>query len=115
MRLVNRRTGAVLAERVERARSFWRRLRGLIGRAALPEGDALSLEPCNGIHTFFMRFPIDAVFLDRERRVLRVVEAMAPYRSTRLYRTVVQVVELPAGTLARTGTRPGDDLAFEEV
>jgi hypothetical protein len=115
VRLVNRRTGAVLADRVERATSFWQRLRGLMGRGALAEGSALSIEPCNGIHTFFMRFPIDAVFLDRERRIVRAIQSMPPYRSTRLYRSVVQVVELPAGTLVRTGTREGDDLAFDAV
>jgi uncharacterized protein len=115
VRLVNRRTGAVLAHRVERAASFGRRLRGLLGRRSFGEGEALWLEPCNGIHTFFMRFPIDALFLDADRRIVRAIASMAPWRSIRSSRLAVQVVELPAGTLDRTGTREGDDVGFDEV
>jgi uncharacterized membrane protein (UPF0127 family) len=111
MRIVNRRTGIVLASDVGRATSFWRRLRGLIGRRRLRDGEALAIEPCSGIHTFFMRFPIDAVFLDGELRVVRAVRSMRPYRSARA-REAMQVIELPAGTVLRTGTAEGDELAF---
>jgi uncharacterized protein len=115
VRLVNRRTGAVLADRVERATSFGPRLRGLLFRRALGEGEALSLEPCSAIHTFFMRFAIDALFLDGRRRVVRAVGSVRPWRSIRSCRSAVQVVELPEGTLARTATREGDDVGFDEV
>jgi uncharacterized protein len=115
MRLVNRRTGAVLALRVERATRIWSRLRGLLGRDALPEGCALAIEPCTSIHTLFLRFAIDAAFLDRNGRVLRALSHLRPFRATRVYPLAAQVIELPAGTLARTGTREGDELAFERV
>jgi hypothetical protein len=115
MRLVNRRTGAVLAERVERATRPWARMRGLLGRRDLPEGEALSIEPCTSIHTFFMGFAIDAAFLDRDGRVLRALSHLRPFRATRIHPFARGVVELPAGTLDRTGTREGDHLAFEAV
>ena len=115
MRLSNPRTGAVLAERVERATTIRARLRGLIGRAELKAGDALLIEPCTAIHTFFMRFPVDAVFLTREHRVIRAIPGLGPWRATRVYPRATMVVELPAGTLARTGTHEGDALLFAAV
>ena len=113
-RLWNPRTGAVLAQRVERARTPWARLRGLLGRDALPGGEALCIEPCTSIHTFFMRFPIDALFLRRDGLVVRAVASLRPFRATRFYPSAAMAVELPAGTLLRTGTREGDVLAFSE-
>jgi len=113
VRLVNRRNGAVLAERVERATGAWERMRGLLGRRDLPQGDALAIEPCTSIHTFFMGFAIDAAFLDRNGKVIRALSDLRPFRATRIHPSAAQVVELPAGTLARTDTRPGDQVSFE--
>jgi uncharacterized membrane protein (UPF0127 family) len=113
LRLVNRRNGAVLAERIERATRLWERMRGLLGRRELREGDGLAIEPCTSIHTFFMGFPIDAAFLDRNGKVIRAIPHLRPFRATRVYRSATQVVELPAGRLARTETREGDSLSFE--
>jgi len=110
--LYNPRNGAVLARRVERAVTMAARLRGHLGRSALPEGDALSIEPCTSLHTFFMRFPIDALFLSREGRVIRAIPDLRPWRATRIYPRAAQAVELPAGTIARSGTREGDLLAL---
>ncbi len=77
--------GTVLAERVENAGSFWAKFMGLMGRAHLPAGDGLWLPDSNGIHMFFMRFPIDAVFVSAaaasgERRILAVRHALPPWR-----------------------------------
>ena len=110
---MNRRNGALLASQVERAVTVRTRLRGLLGRESLAEGAALVIEPCTSIHTFFMRFPIDAAFVDRAGRVVRAISDLRPWRATRLYPSAALVVELPAGTLARTGTVEGDELAFE--
>ena len=112
-RLFNRTRGAVLALRVKRAERVLDRMRGLLGRASLEEGEALAIAPCASIHTFFMKFPIDAVFLDRRGRVVRALSDLQPWRATRFHLRGYQAVELPAGTLARTGTREGDELAFE--
>jgi len=113
IRLVNRTRRAVLADRVERAERVLDRMRGLLGRAALGDGEALAIAPCGSIHTFFMKFEIDAVFLDRRGRVVRALPGLRPWRATRFHLRAEQVVELPAGTLERTGTREGDELAFE--
>lgn len=113
MRLLNRRTGSVVAAKVERAASFVARLRGLLGRSGLGEGEALVIAPCASIHTFFMRFPIDAAFLARDGRVVRALSDLRPFRATRIYPSAALVVELPAGTLRRTGTAEGDQLSFE--
>jgi uncharacterized membrane protein (UPF0127 family) len=102
----------VLANRVERATTVLLRLRGLLGRDRLAEGSALVIEPCTSIHTFFMRFAIDVVFLDRGGRVIRAIGSLRPWRMTRIYPSAAQVVELPAGTLARAGVREGDALSF---
>jgi uncharacterized protein len=113
MKLVNRTRGSVLAERVERAVRMRDRIRGLLGRSGLPEGNALAIEPCSSIHTFFMKFAIDAVFVDGAGRVVHAIRDLRPWRATRVHRAAAQVVELPAGTLERTGTRAGDELGFE--
>lgn len=113
MRAINRRNGAVLAERVERATSVRARLRGLLGRDSLPPGEALVIEPCTSIHTFFIRFPIDALFVARDGRVVRALASLSPWRATRVYPAAALVIELPAGTLQRTGTVEGDAVALE--
>ena len=64
----------------EVARSFWARVKGLIGRRGLPPGRGLLILRCNAIHTFFMRFAIDATFYDREDRVVKVVRNIRPWR-----------------------------------
>ena len=113
MILRNARTGAVLADRLERASSALARARGLLGRGALSDGEGLLIEPCTAIHTFFMRFAIDAAFLSGELRVVRAIPRLRPWRATRFHRGAAMVVELPEGTLQRTGTREGDALQTE--
>lgn len=66
--------------RAEVARTFFQRLRGLIGRRSLPPGEGMLILKCNAIHTFFMSFPIDAVFLDASDRVVKVVRGIKPWR-----------------------------------
>lgn len=85
------------------------RMRGLIGRRRLPAGAGLLLRPAPSIHTAFMRFPIDALFLDRELRVLEVVERLRPWRVASKYGARA-VLELPAGESVRRGVRAGDRL-----
>ena len=101
--------GTVVCERCTVARSPLTRMRGLLGRRNLPQGEGLLLEPAGSIHTFFMRFPIDAVFLDRERRVVKVVPGVRPWR-TAAGRHARSVLELAAGEAERVGIEPGDAL-----
>lgn len=107
--------GTVLAERAELATGFVDRLVGLLGRAELPAGRGLWLEPCNSVHMWFMRFPIDVVFASAEGQVVAVVPDLRPWAMT-LPRSAARVaLELPAGTLAKTGTLPGDRITREPV
>ena len=115
MKLVNRTRGTVVAAQVERAGSMRARMKGLLGRDGLAEGSALVIEPCTSIHTFFMRFTIDVLFLDRRGAALRALGALKPWRATRVYPSAALVVELPEGALARSGTLERDLLAFEEA
>ncbi len=113
-RLLNRRNGALIASDVEHARSVRERLQGLLGRDSLPQGRALVIAPCTSIHTFFMRFTIDVLFVDNSSRIVRAVGSMRPWRATRVYPTATLVVELPAGSIARSHTLEGDPVLFED-
>jgi uncharacterized membrane protein (UPF0127 family) len=110
----NATRGTLLAERARRADNVWTRGVGLLGQRGLPAGEGLWIEPCQSIHSFFMRFRFDAAFLDREGRVVHLVHEMAPQRATRFVRLARAVLELPAGTLRASGTEIGDRLAMEE-
>ena len=112
--------GSVLADPLETAGSFWGKLMGLMGRAALPPGDGLWLPGGNGIHMMFMRFPIDAVFVTgADAEGVRQVRSV--HRHVRAWTGLVPLVvgahgvlELPVGTIDATGTRVGDRVAIVE-
>jgi len=106
----NETSGSRLGERIECARSFLARLRGLLFRPPLAEGEGLWIEPCRSIHTMGMRYAIDAIFLDAEMRVVAIAERLRPWRATRIQPRARAVLELPAGTVERSGTRVGDRL-----
>jgi uncharacterized membrane protein (UPF0127 family)/CheY-like chemotaxis protein len=89
------------------------RMVGLMGRRGLPAGEGLLLSPAPGIHTAFMRFPIDALFLDADLRVVDIVERMRPWRMASRRRARA-VLELAAGECARRGVRIGDRLGLHE-
>lgn len=91
--------GTVLAQEVEPAFSFFKRLKGLMFRASLPQGAALLLAPCPQIHTCFMRFAIDVLFLAEDGTVLYVKENMKPWRMSPIFPHAVQTLEMPGGTL----------------
>ena len=110
--LRNLTRGTIVAAKVEEARRTFARLKGLLGRDGLAEGHALLIAPCTSIHTFFMRFAIDVVFLDDDGRALRLLRALKPWRMTRIYRRASCVVELPSGTLSLSGTEEGDELVL---
>jgi uncharacterized membrane protein (UPF0127 family) len=103
---VARADGAVVCERCSVADSPLTRMRGLLGRSELAAEEGVLLRPAGSIHTFFMRFPIDAVFLDRDLRVVRVAREVAPWR-TAAARGAKSVLELRAGEASRRGVEPG--------
>ena len=110
---VRKEDGAVVCERCLVADSYWLRLKGLLGRKTLPEDEGIFLSPCSSIHMLFMRFPIDAIFLDRDLQVLKVAPGLRPWRMA-AKRRARSVLELPAGTCERRGVREGDRLLLDE-
>src|SRR5947208_6651079 len=108
---VRKDDGTVVCERCLVADSWWLRLKGLLGRADLPADEGILLEPASSIHMFFMRFAIDAVFLDRELQVMKVVPGLRPWRMAAKLRAR-SVLELAAGTCERHGVREGERLVL---
>ena len=92
---------------------MWARFVGLMGRRELPAGHGLCIRPCSSIHMFFMRFPIDAVFVDGDGTVVRIYDAIKPWRMTGIVRKAKACIELPAGTCTETGVAVGDTLRLE--
>jgi uncharacterized protein len=101
--------GTVVCERCLLAETPLARMRGLLGRSGLPAGEGLLLRPAASIHMAFMRFPIDAVFLDSADRVVKVVAELKPWRMAAC-RGARAVLELPAGEASRRGLVPGMSL-----
>jgi uncharacterized membrane protein (UPF0127 family) len=110
MKIYHRATGQCLAERVDLANTFFKRLRGLMFRRRLAPAEALWLRPCNGVHTFWMLFAIDVIFLDRELRIVKLVENMRPFRVTKPHMAARSVLEVPARTISKVDLKVGDHL-----
>jgi len=87
---------------------------GLLGRRSLPQGEGLLLTPCSSVHTFFMAFPIDLLFLDREGRVVKAIAGLKPFRLAFGGRGARACLELPAGAIASSRTAVGDRLLLED-
>ncbi|MFB3853618.1 MAG: DUF192 domain-containing protein [Vicinamibacterales bacterium] len=107
--LRNETRGNVLARNIEAALDSRTRRRGLLGRDGLPAGTALIIAPCNAIHTFFMRFPIDVVFVARDGTVIGASENVRPWRMRAALRAFA-TIELASGAIRAAGVRPGDRL-----
>ena len=110
MEVRNARNGRLLGERVLRTRGGREAAKGLLGRGGLEPGEGLWILGTMGVHSFGMRFPIDVAYLDGDLRIVHVIENMRPGRIGRLSLRTETVLELPAGTLAATETRQGDQL-----
>jgi uncharacterized membrane protein (UPF0127 family) len=112
--LINVRTGVPLATTLEPAFDSTTRNKGLLGRSSLAPGTALVLAPCNSIHTFFMKFPIDLLFVARDGRVLKLRERVPAWRLA-LSPRAFAVIELAAGTVATHETQRGDVLVVRDL
>ncbi len=100
-------TGAVLAERLRPAHTHWTRLKGLLGTRSLAPGDGLWLRPCRQVHMIGMRYAIDVLFLDDDRRVVGVISGLQPGKISPKIARATSALELPDGTLARLGVTEG--------
>lgn len=113
MKAINRQTGRLLGSDVKVACSLFQRGLGLMGRSRLREGEGLLIPSCRAITTFFMRFPMDVIFLNEGGQVVQLVGAMRPWHNAFGGPGVAMVLELPAGTIQATGTLVGHWVAFE--
>jgi uncharacterized membrane protein (UPF0127 family) len=111
-RLVLRLGTDTITPRLQRAGTMWSRMKGLLGRSGLAPDEGLWITPCTSIHMFFMRFPIDVVFLDRDLRIVRVFEDVQPWKMARGGRRAHSVLELPAGRTGFYNLQPGDELTI---
>lgn len=110
MTLSSRTRQTTLLRDLEIAESFFARGRGLLGRASLGPEQGLWIRPCNNIHTWFMKFPIDCVFVDRGLTVRSLREHVQPWRMVMPQWKAHSVIEMPAGSISRLGIRVGEVL-----
>ncbi|HEY1366818.1 MAG TPA: DUF192 domain-containing protein [Gaiellaceae bacterium] len=110
---MRRADGSVVCERCAIADGFLSRLRGLLGRRELPRGEGMLFRPTSSVHTSFMRFPIDVVFLDRELAVTKIVARLKPWRAAAARRSHI-ALELAAGEADRRRLTVGERLLIDD-
>lgn len=100
----------LLADQLDVAESFWARGKGLLGRKELRTGEALWIKPCNNIHTFFMKFAIDCIFIDKRMEIQNIARNVVPFRMVGPYWKAVSVIETPSGFADAKKLQVGDSL-----
>jgi len=112
MEVHNKTRNRSLGTSVRTASGAIARTRGLLRTESLPEGEGLWIRPCRGIHSIGMKYAFDALFIDPSMKVVGVYNRFPRNRVSRIFPSADGVLELPAGTIERTGTRIGDEIAF---
>ncbi len=115
MKVYNETKENWLMETGQLADHFWSRFLGLMGRRTLAEGEGLIIVPTNAIHCFFMRFPIDVVYADRQHRVVAIDHDLKPWRIGKPRRAAHYVIELPSGRATAMNVEEGDRLRWDKV
>ena len=110
--IVNERNGVVVASKATFANNPWSRMKGLLGKSGLDPGEALIIRPCSSVHTAFMRFPIDVIFVDRTGKVLKIARRVAPFRFAGA-RRAHDTIEMAAGSLDDVELAIGDTIRIE--
>jgi len=113
MKITNITRNAVLADKALVADSLLLRIKGLLGKKELKSGEALVIKPCNSIHTMFMQFNIDVLFVSKDNRVVKVISSLRPFRLTRTYFSAHLTIELPSGIIESSNTCTGDIVKFD--
>lgn len=114
MKMMNAQTGQVIAESVELAHSFKKRLTGRMFTKTFPKGHAIHLQPCRQIHTFFMRYTIDVLYLDAEYVVVAIMEDLPAWKFGDLIEDADSVVELPSQTVQELNIKIGQTIVFNQ-
>lgn len=99
MMTIKNQKGEVIAAKVKLANSFLTRLKGLMFSNDLPDCDGLLISPCNSIHTFFMNYSLDIIYMTKDFEVVKVIKNIKPWRMTRMYLKAFQVLEMKSGSL----------------
>jgi len=110
---VTGRDGALIFGRIRECDTFLKRLAGLMFRSGVGECDGIMLWPCSSIHMFFMKMSLDCIFLDRERRVLKILKDFKPWRVSGIVAESHYVIEVPAGHCGSNMIAEGETLNFE--
>lgn len=113
MRLERLSDNQVIVRELRMADNFFTRAKGLLGTKELPEGHGLLIRPCNSVHMLWMSYAIDVVFLSKAMEVVRVIPELKPWRLSPVVKGAYQVLELPEGTISRTGLVPGNKLVLK--
>lgn len=101
-----------LLSSVQKTETAWERTKGLLGRRGLEDGEGLLITPCSSIHTFFMTFPLDVVYLDREDKIVKLIENLRPWRMSGCFRSA-KVLEVGSRFITNSGIKVGDQLLWE--
>ncbi|RLQ84891.1 DUF192 domain-containing protein [Planomicrobium sp. Y74] len=114
MELINYSTGSMIAKEVKQAHRFWPRFKGLMFTNSMPAGRALHLAPCNSIHTFFMKYEIDVLYINKENEIVGIEECLKPGRLGSRFSGASSVIEFPAGAINHLTAAVGHTVAFVE-
>ncbi|HSA06720.1 MAG TPA: DUF192 domain-containing protein [Candidatus Gastranaerophilales bacterium] len=112
MKVINKTANNVLVEKLEIANNSFLRMKGLLGRKSMEEGEGLHIIPCNNIHSWFMKFEFDAIFIDKKNKIKFLIEKMPPNGGVKFCFSAYSVIELPAGAIAKTNVKIGDEVEF---
>ena len=112
MHAFNETRQTVIASSVDQANTALSRMKGLLGKPSMGENNGLLITPGKSIHTFFMKFPIDVMFLSPSNQVIKLINAMGPFRLSPLVPSAKSVLELSTGTIEKSGTQIGDQVIF---
>jgi len=113
--IINTTKNTVIARRGAIADTFLSRMTGLLNRKTLLPGEALIITRCQSIHMFFMRFAVDAIFVDKHHCVVGLVTGIKPFRLSPIFFRSSYVIEVPEGIIAQTKTSRGDKIEIKEV
>ncbi|MCL6570428.1 MAG: DUF192 domain-containing protein [Bacillus sp. (in: Bacteria)] len=113
MKVVNLTNGAELANHLAIADTFFKRLKGLMFSKSLPAGHGLLIRPCQAIHTFFMKYSIDVLYLSKDFEIVGLDETLKPAKVGKYQKRATSVLELPSGTIQKTETKIGNYLTIK--